>query len=73
LGKLRAFGYGPTASITSGQMTKVLIELEWNSKHSGYINWKQLGKVHQPNQICIWHSFIQLWVTSNSHIQSWAI
>jgi len=46
LGKLRAFGYGPTASITSGQMTKVLIELEWNSKHSGYINWKQLGKVH---------------------------
>jgi len=39
-----------------------------------YINWKHLGEVHQSNQILpICNSFIQLWATSNSLVQRWAI
>jgi len=38
------------------------------------IYWKHLGEVHQSNQIFpICNSFIQLWATSNSLVQRWAI
>jgi len=66
LGKLRAFGYGPTASIKSGQMRKASFKFGWNGR--------QLHKLETfgwSPSIC--NSFIQLWATSNSLIQSWAI
>jgi len=38
------------------------------------IIWKHLSEVHQSNQIlAICNSFIQLWVTSHSLVESWAI
>jgi len=38
------------------------------------MNWKHLGEVHQSNQkLLICNSFIQLWATSNSLVQRWAI
>ena len=61
MGKLGAFGCGPTASIKSGQMKKVLYKFGFN-KYLGYINLKLLGKfnlfvysrheVHRTHTLC---------------------
>jgi len=39
-----------------------------------YINWEYLGEDRQSNQIlAIFNSVIQLWATSNSLVQRWAV
>jgi len=55
-----------------GKWEKLQSNLGENKKI--WINWKHFGEVHQSNRILpICNSFIQLWATSNSLVQRWAI